>query len=287
MPALIAHLNDARQTKIEITWALGGNMGLASYYDPKANRTQPVSPFTEGLPYDLNKMNARDSKVIKQVTITRKGESWIDKEYTACVGDICYMAIGQIVNRDLDAFAGVPTGTLDIDSPVYVPELADAVKKDWAIGNSNEVLKSSLIADITVKHSVRKYDALTRLCYYYPDIGIPLTLKLLNRAPHGATDVSDEGSIINSVMSCPSLSIDKKADQILRSLPPTEPLDYSTDDCAIACLNRLYNSKFRQDCENFYARRMPVLLANRTGSNYSRYYIQRYNFALDVTTSSN
>src|SRR5260370_38661669 len=61
---------------------------------------------------------------------TRDRERSIDR-YTLRVGDLCYVAIGQIVNRHLSALRYQPTLCLVINSPVGTPALADVVRKEW------------------------------------------------------------------------------------------------------------------------------------------------------------
>src|SRR5260370_34615705 len=61
---------------------------------------------------------------------TRDRERSIDR-YTLRVGDLCYGAIGQIVNRHLSALRYQPTLCPGINSPVETSGLADAVRKDW------------------------------------------------------------------------------------------------------------------------------------------------------------
>ncbi|HEX5324398.1 MAG TPA: hypothetical protein VFW40_11470 [Capsulimonadaceae bacterium] len=159
LPALIAHLNDSRPTEtvIEHSHPMGG-MGLTDEYDPKANGLK--SPFL--LP-DWHKITAppmlsrmmkdRDSEAIQEQTA--KGSANIQyfpvDVYTMRVGDLCYLAIGQIVNRNLLPLHFRPEAIFDINSPVFMPEIAEAVKRDW--GNMTaESLRESLLRD------ARSYD---------------------------------------------------------------------------------------------------------------------------------
>jgi len=101
--------------------------------------------------------------------------------YTFRVGDVCFVAIGQIVNRRLNASSYHPTACLAINSPVETPALAAAVRQDWA-GLTREQHKQSLVQDALRKGSfAREGDALIRLSFYYPEEGERTALKLLAR----------------------------------------------------------------------------------------------------------
>jgi hypothetical protein len=118
-------------------------------------------------------------------------KAWVKDTYTLKVGDVCYVLIGQIVNRRLAAVQPVPTGLLGVNSPIEVPELLDLVKSDWGSGDA-ETVKASLLADIrdtnyqvhaetVVNPKQRLFNdqqhatyvvnpALRRLRLYFPDI---------------------------------------------------------------------------------------------------------------------
>ena len=100
--------------------------------------------------------------------------------YTARVGDLCFVAIGQIVNRNLRAIRYQPSACLVINSPVERPVLAELVRKDWG-GLTMEQHKKSLVRDACRPGYDADPYALLRLWYYYPDDGEKLALKLLER----------------------------------------------------------------------------------------------------------
>ena len=128
LPELIKHLDDKRQTKLEVGRLPPPNGFMAKYfgdmYDPRVRHWEqkglPPSPFKA---------------------------TWYKDTYTLKVGDVCYVLIGQIVDRDLTAVRPVPTGLLVVNSPIEVPELLDLVKSDWGSGDA-ETVKASLLADI-------------------------------------------------------------------------------------------------------------------------------------------
>jgi hypothetical protein len=101
-------------------------------------------------------------------------------KYTLRVGDLCFVAIGQIVNRHLNAVRYQPSGCLVINSPVETPSLAESVRKDWK-GLTAEQHKQSLIRDALAPAYDADPGALVRLWFYFPLDGEKVALRLLNR----------------------------------------------------------------------------------------------------------
>jgi hypothetical protein len=87
--------------------------------------------------------------------------------YTVRVGDLCYVIIGQIVNRELHAVRYQPSFCVVVNSPVEHPELAETVRKDWE-GLTREEHRQMLIEESRGR-SWREESALIRLRFYYPD----------------------------------------------------------------------------------------------------------------------
>ena len=128
LPELIKHLNDKRPTKLEVGRLPAPYGFMAKFfgdmYDPRVRDWEQKGPPQP--PWKA---------------------SWVKDTYTVKVGDVCYVLIGQIVNRHLAAVRPVPTGLLVVNSPIEVPELLDLVKSDWGSGDA-ETVKASLLADI-------------------------------------------------------------------------------------------------------------------------------------------
>jgi hypothetical protein len=103
------------------------------------------------------------------------------EQYTLRVGDLCYVAVGQIVNRELNAVRYQPSRCLVVNSPVEHPALAAAVKNDWS-NLSAQDHQLSLEQDAMIPHSGFGPGAgLKRLAFYYPEVGETWMLKILNR----------------------------------------------------------------------------------------------------------
>ena len=98
-------------------------------------------------------------------------------DHAITVGDICFVALGQIVNRHFSATRYQPTGGLMVNSPTYSKSLRQVILQDWS-GLTRKRHKDLLIEDFTnPDHDERRIGAYLRLACYYPDTVDPLVLK--------------------------------------------------------------------------------------------------------------
>jgi hypothetical protein len=159
LPDLLNHLSDPRPTKLNVGTE-GETIILSAWhsneYDPRHRDRCPPGVSVGPSP---------------------DGPARYVKGHTLRVGDLCFVAVGQIVNRGLSAVRYQPSSCMVINSPVKTPALADATRRDWA-GLTRAQHRQSLVEDATAWASV---PALKRLYFYYPEAAEPLTLKLLNR----------------------------------------------------------------------------------------------------------
>ncbi|HWD27335.1 MAG TPA: hypothetical protein VG387_09225 [Rhizomicrobium sp.] len=149
LPALLAHLGDARPTGIVVSMAIGGkevpfNQFFSDEYDPRYAKDR-AKDCTWG-------MNCREMRA----------------PYTVKIGDVCEVLIGQIVNRNLIAARYQPTMLFYVNSPIETPSIAAWVKRDWT-GLDAATLEASLLADLRGSEDWRSDGALRRLRYYDPD----------------------------------------------------------------------------------------------------------------------
>ena len=171
LPALLEHVTDSRP--------IGMTLAIAS---PRGSKMTPSVTLTDD--YDSRALPAQGTLGVN----TRARTSFSGGDgYAIKVGDLCYVAIGQIVNRRLFVFSEVdcgfdehgkykvggvmnarPFGFAFIDSPVETPALAAAVRSDWS-GLDRAAHAASLRADFAVDRDGP--GALARLLYYYPAEG--------------------------------------------------------------------------------------------------------------------
>jgi tetratricopeptide (TPR) repeat protein len=162
LPVLIEHLNDGRRTKLVV-----GKDGPGVVFRVKLLRRE----------YDPRKSLPPKDAVPK---------TYLLPDYTVKIADVCYVLIGQIVNRRLFAVyqrtvpqqVGSPaTGILLVNSPIEEPSLIAQLKSDWE-GLDARDHEESLVSDIMAQEGAsdtrtgpklfRADAALRRLRYYYP-----------------------------------------------------------------------------------------------------------------------
>jgi len=158
LPELIEHLSDDRETKLSIgARGFGGGTWHSDEYDSRY----------------------RDEERLPEGVNTEKEDPLTD-DYVLRVGDLCSVAIGQIVNRRLNAVRYQPSGCYVINSPVVTKSLAEAVKNDWAHLTAEDH-ERSLIADAQSPYWGSPPPALERLAFYYPEAAEPVAASLLAR----------------------------------------------------------------------------------------------------------
>lgn len=158
---LIKHLDDKRATKLEV-----GNNPSGSQVGVDAFMFMYFS-------------DEYDSRVPHSIRGPSPMEKDFSGRYTVKIADVCFVLIGQIVNRSLLAVRYQPSGGLVVNSPIEAPILAEKVKKDW--GNADaETLRQSLLEDIHPTNRPKEITragyterfvnpALERLRFYFPD----------------------------------------------------------------------------------------------------------------------
>ena len=169
VPDLIAHLDDKRPTKIRMIDTPGiGSLFLNDHCDYNFLTAKE----------DPNPRRPADEDAIRRLL-----GSPID-EHVLTVGDLCFVALGQIVNRRFNASRYIPSGNVVIASPTASPMLLAAVKKEWA-GLTPQRHQAALIDDFMKPDSdQRQIGACKRLAYYYPEALEPLLLKFLSQPPY-------------------------------------------------------------------------------------------------------
>ncbi len=212
LPALLDHLSDGRPTGIACNphqLELNADSGpFTDAYDPR---------FREG--------NRPPAGVNSWGRNSRRG-TW---PYAVKVGDLCFVALGQIVNRRLyvagpdfgngRAYSGV--FELQINSPVESPALAEAARTDWgAISGEDFAAQLDHDARAEDRHSnagsdsaadwvpsINRAGALTRLLFYFPEEGSRVAESLLRR-PLGET----EGKLMPGERPAPLASDNEQAE---------------------------------------------------------------------------
>ena len=170
LPALLDHLSDPRPTRLQIGGraVIGGQHYVADRFDFRWS--------------DPRRQSAGVNQLTPRPLAPLEG-------YQVRVGDICFDAVGQIVNRRLHLVnshyksAGMSVRDSTLNSPIDHPALAVAARHDWARLAASDH-RQSLLAD--TQRSARNdfgyvVDAIQRLLFYYPDEGQRVAESLLQR----------------------------------------------------------------------------------------------------------
>lgn len=169
VPALIKHIGDDR--KIKMTSVQGIS----------------VTEFTDQ--YDFNRRTRKE--IPREVN-----RDWFDDNkdhpdrHSLTVGDLCFVALGQIVNRRYAAVRYVPSGIVAVSSPTYSRRLRENLIQDWK-GLTRKQHIQLLVQDFEKPDDGRRmYDAYLRLSYYYPEVVSPLVIKDLEQPTYDGEKVS-------------------------------------------------------------------------------------------------
>jgi ankyrin repeat protein len=154
VPQLLEHLTDQRRTKILITGSFGF---FCVHEDP-----QP----------DNGKQEAKKEK--------RPRREPQHLGHVITVGDLCYVALGQILNRDYSAVTYIPSGIVSVKSPTHAPSIAKELHGEWG-SLTPAKHRANLVAELMRPGDEGTVDAAKRLAYYYPDALAEPVLKLFKR----------------------------------------------------------------------------------------------------------
>lgn len=93
------------------------------------------------------------------------------KAYTLKVGDVCFVAIGQIVGRNYQAVRYQPSACVVLNCPTHSAILCTEVREIWKSEDAVNKLFDSLLADYATEGTLRddfQCTAALRLLYYFP-----------------------------------------------------------------------------------------------------------------------
>jgi hypothetical protein len=121
--------------------------------------------------------------------VNRDDQAQNPAPYVVTVGDLCFVALGQIVNRSFAAVRYQPTGGLIVNSPSASPALRHAVRAEWG-SLTRASLRASLVRDFREPDwEGRRVGAMIRLAYYERDALKPLLDAELARPTYDVSDV--------------------------------------------------------------------------------------------------
>lgn len=162
----------------------------------------------DGAMYLANELWGNPVNPVEQQVLSRRKEPAKDfpenciDTYTVKVGDVCFVAIGQIVGRPYLCVRYQPTACVVINSPIEDAELRAEVRAIWASKDPEQHVLDSLLTDYATEgiYQGRSLDgwsvgsdlqvgAALRLLYYYPRESVPFVAARLR-----SFDVRDAGN---------------------------------------------------------------------------------------------
>ena len=115
--------------------------------------------------------------------MTRSTRHLPSRSYTVKVGDLCLVAIGQIVGRDYEAVRYQPTAMVVINSPVEDARYCQAIRTFWTSADPRQKLFDSLMFDYATqtKTGLAAYRGKLsmRLPFYFPREASGIVAKML------------------------------------------------------------------------------------------------------------
>ncbi len=174
LPFLLDALSDKTPTKLTIEHnADFGGMWLANEL-----RGNPANKLEAGV---LAKNDSENDSAC---------ENSIEK-YTVKVGDVCFVAIGQIVGRQYQAVRYQPTACIVINSPTEDPKLRQQIRAIWSSNDPATKLFDSLLLDYSTHLQI---SAAMRLLYYFPRETASLIADRLKKLNVGRSSQHGSGS---------------------------------------------------------------------------------------------
>jgi hypothetical protein len=183
LPLLLKHLDDTTPTKLTLLLSGNGRLNFG-----RASCTFEADP--------------RDLAVLKPLSDTDVEEAMFGvpsglKSYQVKVGDICLVAVSQIIGRRfrfLSGPSGVIVPPLDVvTSPVQDRALAQQVRAAWSSPTQSRMLFNSLLADFATRligpdiegigmwrATQAQCSAAMRLLYYFPKQSVSVIVERLN-----------------------------------------------------------------------------------------------------------
>lgn len=186
VPALLSHLDDPRPTQVQFC----GDCDLCQQPGSQSDRsTWCVDSLDDDWWYEPR------IRVYEHLFLRRRNRTVREiKLHRLTVGDLCFVAIGQIVHRDFNVFLQGGSNCGTINSPSADPRLAAAIRADWS-GLTIAEHRRSLIADAFLLDQFDLFDperspayAVRRLCHYYPRTAEHVLDKLFSRKLYGNSE---------------------------------------------------------------------------------------------------
>ncbi|HKQ50703.1 MAG TPA: hypothetical protein VJZ71_21725 [Phycisphaerae bacterium] len=188
LPFLLGALGDKTPTKLKLE--RGAAMWLAN--ELWGNPVNELEIKVLGPPKDVDEAMNTDKRI---------------ESYTVKIGDVCLVAIGQIVGRGYQAVRYQPTACIVINSPTEDVTLREQVRKIWTSDEPARKLLNTLLLDYATEGvfqgpsldswnlgSELQIQAAMRLLYFFPKESTALIAERLRKLDVNKTSARGKGS---------------------------------------------------------------------------------------------
>ncbi len=179
IPQLLDHLTDKTSTQLVLEhkdW-----FGSQWYgHEVALNLAHPIE----------KEVLARYATFFKKSDVFGAPDSHI-RRHEVTIGDVCFVIIGQIVNREYQSARYQPTACRVINSPTHDTEIAAIVQTIWTSEHTAQHLLDSLLLDYSTADDRLQCGAAMRLLYYFPDETAELIARRITEYHLGKSD--DDG----------------------------------------------------------------------------------------------
>src|SRR5262249_25418204 len=143
---------------------------------------QQIGGVVRALEFEINPSNPTEKKAVSARAVADRSMPPLGGRYTYRVGDICLLALGEIVNRYYDLVRYQATAMYIVNSPVEDQKLCQQMRSIWSRQDSAKTLFESLLLDYSsdgvlngkapagLRRATRfQAGAVVRLLYYFPE----------------------------------------------------------------------------------------------------------------------
>ncbi|CAN5200719.1 hypothetical protein BH11PLA2_BH11PLA2_51050 [soil metagenome] len=160
-----------------------------------------------------NPFNKAEAKAVALKTLDEQDDDEGEAGgYTVKVGDVCFVALGQIAGRPYRAVQYIPSGIVSVNSASQSRDLRAKLRKAWGGPDPARVLLDSLLTDYATEGvfngssldgwdegSEYQIEAAVRLAYYFPEEAGPVIAARLKALDVKAPGMVDDGSMMRDV----------------------------------------------------------------------------------------
>ncbi len=247
MPQLLKRLTDKTPTKLVMEH--GGCFG-GQWYDREVpmNMANPAEQQVYAKYRDFLHRDSGLGHPDRQVS-----------KHQVTIGDVCFVIIGQIVNRGYQSARYQPTACRVINSPTHDPEVADVVRAIWTADNPAQKLIDSLLLDLHTKDADDlQCGAAMRLLFYFPTESADMIAKRITAFDLGRPGAGNDwsrihekngvqvGEFLKAVRACPLPAITDALLQVVKLTNDPDTFHAAITDAVVKRAPELVFDRMKQ-----------------------------------------